>query len=204
MTYLIGNVVSQLIGLKPVELDDAPFIVSLRTSAKASSLKPISSREADQVEYIKNYLDRYVNGDEVYFVVLSSNLSQPIGLVRIHEINEPTTFNWASFIMSDEASPVLAIEVALVIYSIGFDLLQKKICGPFPVEKSNKRLIQFHEEIGMSRVISQTKDQWILETPSSMFHEKISKYRKKKLGTIQYVTYRDRTHEALSTTDHSL
>lgn len=204
MTYLIGNVVSQHIGLKPVGLDDASFIVNLRTSPKASSLNPISGREADQIEYIKSYQERYVNGDEVYFVVLSGNLSQPVGLVRIHEINKPNTFNWASFIMSDEASPVLAIEVALIVYSIGFDLLQKKTCGPFPVEKSNERLIQFHEQIGMSRVVSQTKDQWILETPSSMFFERISKYRKKKLGTIQYVTYRDRTHEALISTDHNL
>lgn len=189
MINLIGKVISTNIVLRPIEVSDAQFVLDLRTSSRADALNPISSNIYDQVRYLTDYRSKYLSGDEIYFVVQVRKDLTNIGLVRVHDLGQPGHFNWASFIMSSEVSPIFAFEVALLVYALGFEYRDKIKCGPFPVEKSNERLIQFHNTIGMSEIVSENDRQYHLVTTRERFEHEIKRFRRRRLGLVEELEF---------------
>lgn len=170
--------------LRSLDISDAELILRIRNSPRGSSLKQISHSLADQQEYMRNYLERFKAGDEVYFAIYSIATQDAIGLVRMTDLKQKTRFNWASLILTAESPPIVAIDTILAVYSIGFELLERRECGPFPVRKDVPRVLKLHQAIGMSQVSSIDDETIYLTTTSTEFKKRIDRYRKMGVGVL--------------------
>ena len=69
--------------LRPVTLDDAPFIVALRTDPLLNRfVHEISPRVEDQIVWLERYFFR---PDDYYFIVEDADSGEPHGAIGIYE-----------------------------------------------------------------------------------------------------------------------
>lgn len=138
------------IELREVEVEDAEFIISLRTD---TNLNRYLSPVLPDVQLQRNWiLDCKSKFDQAYFIVQTKKEEpQPIGTVRLYD---PTGkgFTWGSWILSNEAPTFAAIESALIVYDYGFNVLGFDTAH-FEVLQGNPS-ITFHPRLG-ARVISE-------------------------------------------------
>lgn len=136
----------QYCSLRLVEIEDAEFIVSLRTDEKKSQfLSKTRSSVEKQVEWIEHYKEREREGLEYYFIVEDS-FGQRVGTYRLYDIKSHSATP-GSWIMIDGVELPVTIESVLLMYAFVFESLNKhKII--FDVMKGNKRVIRFHQGYG--------------------------------------------------------
>lgn len=142
------------ISLRPVEVSDAQFILSLRLTHKAA--RQLSSTQADleqQQAWLQSYKKREALGQEHYFIIQDQQQTGQ-GLVRIYDLKQDS-FCWGSWIIHDQAPAHTAIESALLIYEYGFGLLDFPKAH-FDVRKSNPRVLAFHQRLGAQAVAEDT------------------------------------------------
>ena len=175
---------TEKIKLRSLEVSDSELILMIRNSPRGSSLKQTSRLLADQQEYMRNYLERFKIGDEVYFGIYSLATQDAIGLVRMTDLGKEACFNWASLILTAESPPIAAVDTILAVYSIGFELLGRRQCGPFPVRKDAPRVLKLHQTIGMSQVASVDEETIYLTTTSVEFKKRIGRYRRMGVGVL--------------------
>ena len=169
---MIGNhleVQTGIISMRPVLQSDARLIYDLRHSKRGSWLKPTSTDIRDQEKYLKDYLIRFEDNDEVYYVIRDLKLGLDLGVTRITKLNEPEIFGWEGLIISEEASPGVAIDLVYSIYKIGFELLGKKLCGPWGVRKDSERVIRLHQVMGIAEIVSEDEVYWFYHVTSESF-----------------------------------
>ena len=140
-------------GIKESDLQD---LISLRLLKKNNHLTPISPLLEDQLNYYQSYKKKMALGSEIYYKILDKkNPFELIGLVRLTEINSPNKFSWESFIVSDSAPPYIPLDAMMTIYRIGFEKLNKNICGPWTTPINAEKVINLHKKIGMAKEVSQ-------------------------------------------------
>ena len=133
--------------LRLVEPDDAEYIFSLRTDpAYATHLSSVSGTVEDQRAWIRAYKAKEAAGSEFYFVIERRDTGEPCGLVRLYDI-EGDRFTWGSWILDETKPSKAALESAVLIYRVGFDLLAKRI-SVFEVRNENTHTISFHRRFG--------------------------------------------------------
>ena len=72
--------------LRPVTLEDAPFIVELRMDPLLNRyLHEISPRVEDQVAWIERYFER---PEDYYFIIEDADSGEPHGAIGIYDIEE--------------------------------------------------------------------------------------------------------------------
>ncbi|MEI7611257.1 MAG: GNAT family N-acetyltransferase [Betaproteobacteria bacterium] len=129
--------------LRETTVDDADFIVRLRTDAnKSKHLSPT----ADNIGQQKDYICRYLTSRTEYYFIICGWDNNPVGTIRIYDIQNDS-FCWGSWILSDEAPPNASIESALLIYDFAFYSLHYKK-SHFDVRKENQRVVAFHQRFG--------------------------------------------------------
>lgn len=134
------------IQLRTAELNDAEFILNLRTQTeKIKYLSPVEKNLAKQLSWLKSYKLKEQQGEEFYFVIESKD-QEKLGLVRVYDL-KPDSFCWGSWLIKDGAPQSTAIQSALLVYEFGFGHLgyQK---SHFDVRKGNERVILFHQRFG--------------------------------------------------------
>ena len=113
--------VKKNINLRLVSLDDAEFIVKLRSDERKNKyLNKADTNTEKQKEWLKLYKER-------------EKLRQE--------------FCWGSFIIVDEAPFYVAIETVLAVYDFAFYELNFKQ-SHFDVRKQNKQVVDFHKRFG--------------------------------------------------------
>jgi len=134
--------------LRFVNEDDAEFILKLRTDLKLSKfIHKTSSDIEKQKEWIRNYKKREANGEDYYFIFHKNGV--PVGLNRIYWIKEDS-FTTGSWVFDPHAPFECAIQSALIVRIIGFDILGKKIeNGIDGVHKDNVKVIKFNRMLGL-------------------------------------------------------
>ena len=139
-------VLCDTVRLRPVNSQDARFIVELRTNSELSAhLSATSGDLAAQVSWIESYKQREREQRELYLII--ENLDgEPFGVVRIYDI-QAETFTWGSWILGPGKSKTAAIESALSMYEIGFKHFgcQRAV---FSVRLENEHTIAFHRRFG--------------------------------------------------------
>jgi RimJ/RimL family protein N-acetyltransferase len=136
-----GNTVD----LRPVELDDAAFILRLRLDERLN--RHISATDADleaQCEWLRRYKDREREGREYYFIVEGKD-GEPCGTLRLYDFQQDS-FCWGSWIMLP-GNPLGAFESAILAYRCGFENLGFAK-SHFSVDKENSRVVAFHKRFG--------------------------------------------------------
>lgn len=140
----MGLIRGKNINLRPVELEDAEFIVSLRQGKKSKHLSKIRDLEA-QKEWIISYKIAESQGREFYFIIESKN-KERLGTIRVYDFIGDS-FCWGSWVVKDNAPVSTAIESALCIYQYAFGILGFNH-SHFDVRKENTRVVDFHKRFG--------------------------------------------------------
>lgn len=137
--------------LRLVRSDDAEYIHSLRVDPTYNThLSTITGSAEDQRSWIEAYKLREAAGQEGYYMIERLADGLRCGLVRLYGI-EDDQFTWGSWILDENKPHKAALESAVLIYSIGFDLLglSKAV---FEVRRENTHTISFHTRFGATEV----------------------------------------------------
>ena len=102
------------------------------------------------------------------------------------ELDHKNNFNWQSLVVDPSASPLIGIDIMVVIYSIGFEILGRKVCGPWQVLKSFEGIFRIHDFIGMTTQVSETDDAVAMVVHRADFDKHIGRIRLKNLGVIYH------------------
>jgi RimJ/RimL family protein N-acetyltransferase len=133
--------------LRPIDLEDAAFVVALRTNvARARFLHPIPPDIAAQERWLTTYFDR--RGD-YYFVAERESDHRREGLISVYDLDEKThAAEWGRWIFRPDSSASIAAAVQLfdlAFHVIGLDRLLARTVA------EHEALIRFHDSTGATR-----------------------------------------------------
>ncbi len=131
--------------LRPVTLDDASFIVKLRTDpVRSKYINPISDDVLLQIDWLNCYFER--TGD-YYFVVEHIGSRKPEGLISLYDFSDCSA-EWGRWIIESGSS--CAIESAMLIYQLAFEhfSLESVYCRTLEM---NGSVTSFHDSTGAKR-----------------------------------------------------
>lgn len=135
------------INLRDITVDDAEFVLALRTDeTKSRFLHKTDPDLQKQIDYIRSYKERT---DQWYFIITDKS-GRRLGTVRIYDVVNNDDFCWGSWMIVDDAPRTVALESALLIYDYAFDVLGFSKCH-FDVRLGNVRVQRFHEMMGAHR-----------------------------------------------------
>jgi RimJ/RimL family protein N-acetyltransferase len=141
----VAHVVGKTLNFRNATVDDAAFILSLRTDAEKSRyLSTVNGELAQQEAWLACYA---TTDDQAYFII--EYQGKPIGTVRLYD-PQGESFCWGSWILHSSSPCQAAIESALMVYAYAVDHLGFK-ASHFDVRKGNERVWQFHERFGAHR-----------------------------------------------------
>ena len=141
-----ARIVGKTLSFRDAKLDDAAFILSLRTDTEKSRyLSAVSGELAEQQAWLKRYTQ---TDDQAYFIIEYQD--NPIGTVRLYD-PQGDSFCWGSWILHSSRPSQAAMESALMVYAYAVDHLGF-MAAHFDVRKGNERVWQFHERFGATRV----------------------------------------------------
>ena len=135
------------LSLRLVQPQDAAYIHALRmNSAYNTHLSTVSDSVQDQADWITSYKTREAAGSEYYYVIERRKDARPCGVVRLYDITSDQ-FTWGSWILDHNKPPKAALESAVLIYKLGFQVLGKT-ASVFDVRRDNLNTLAFHRRFG--------------------------------------------------------
>ena len=133
------------LNVRMVVEEDAEFILNLRVDPDLGNYMRTVSNEIDvQVEWIREYKKRELEGIEYYFIYFRNGL--PLGVNRMTNIREDSWMG-ASLIFKKDSGAGTSILATLIQYHIGFEILDKSVHFGDQL-KSNKKAIRFNKFLG--------------------------------------------------------
>lgn len=153
------SAMAKTIKFRLITIDDAEFILSLRTDGNLNKhLSQTSSSVAQQKEWILNYKKREGKGDEYYFIICRNDNDEAVGTVRLYDfINDKKSFCWGSWILNENKTKYAAMESAFLVYQIAFEKLGFERAH-FDVRRENIKVIAFHQKMGAEIVAENNLD----------------------------------------------
>jgi RimJ/RimL family protein N-acetyltransferase len=152
-------------------VDDAAFILALRTDAKKGEF--LSSTAPDLLRQ-RDWLARYASDNgQVYFIICRLD-GEPVGTVRLYD-QRGDSFCWGSWIKSDGAPSGFGVESALMVYDFALQLDFTR--AHFDVRKQNVSVCQFHERFG-ARKVDENADDNFYEMSNDAIKGALLQYRK--------------------------
>lgn len=149
-TRRLRSVVTDTVALRFVEPADAGFILALRRDpALGRNLSATAGGVAEQERWIRAYKAREAAGTEAYFIVVARADGAPVGCVRLYDVGA-VAFTWGSWILGPGKPKTAAIETALGVYEVGFNVFGCRE-SVFDVRLANARTLAFHERFGAER-----------------------------------------------------
>lgn len=156
--------------LRLIRPDDAEYVYGLRTDPTYNQhLSEVSGTIDDQRRWIEKYKVREKDLLELYYVIERTDGTR-CGLVRLYGIT-PENFTWGSWILDKNKPFKAAIESAVLIYVIGFEILDipKAV---FDVRKDNAHTISFHERFNAIRTHENKQDVFFEYSRSRFLNDK--------------------------------
>ena len=142
--------------LRLITPEDASYVHGLRMNpAYNQHLSEVQGTAEDQRRWIEGYKTREVEGREFYYVIERKG-GQPCGVVRLYDI-DAESFTWGSWILDAGKPPKAALESALLIYQIAFDLLGMDQAH-FDVRRDNESTLAFHRRFGATETYNTQTD----------------------------------------------
>lgn len=170
---------AKTINLRIVNIDDASFIYSLRTSDVFNKhLSTTSGAIYDQQKWIEKYKAREDKGEEYYFIIERKDNAIPIGTIRMYDFRKnPSSFCWGSWILNENKTASAALESALLIYKFAFNSLNFEQ-SHFDVRNDNEKVIAFHKKFGAEMIIKNELDSFFIYKKEAFINseDKFKKY----------------------------
>ena len=171
------RIMGKALTFRDADVDDAAFILSLRTDEKKSQyLSAVSTDISAQQAWLASYASAT---DQAYFIIEYQD--EPIGTIRLYDAQEDS-FCWGSWILKDGRPSHAAIESALVVYAYAVDYLGFKRAH-FTVHKGNQRVWEFHERFGAQRV-DEAEGEYLYSVSSTAIEQSRIKYAKFLAGSV--------------------
>jgi RimJ/RimL family protein N-acetyltransferase len=134
--------------LRPVTLEDAEFIVEVRTSdvERSRYLNPISSDVGCQRDWLNAYFQRE---NDYYWVIENQRSQRHDGLVGIYNVQpQQRKAEWGRWVL--RPGSLAAVESALLVYRAAFELLNLDSVYCLTVA-GNAPVVSFHDSCGLHR-----------------------------------------------------
>jgi RimJ/RimL family protein N-acetyltransferase len=133
--------------LRPVDNDDAAFIVELRSNPALNRFLHASSTcVKDQLAWLATYYER---GGDYYFVVERKDNGQSEGLISIYDIDpRECSGYWGRWIL--RPGSLAAVESVWLIFRVAFELLELDSIYSRTVAE-NKKVVSFHDSYSLGR-----------------------------------------------------
>jgi RimJ/RimL family protein N-acetyltransferase len=133
--------------LRPVTLEDAPFIVALRTNPHLNRfIHENSGIVEDQVAWLEYYFGRF---DDYYFIIEDVDSGESRGTIGLYNLaSDSSEAEWGRWII--QPLSMAALESAWLIYEVGFSLLQLKRVYCRSISQ-NTASVSFHDTFGARR-----------------------------------------------------
>jgi RimJ/RimL family protein N-acetyltransferase len=152
-------------------INDAAFIIEIRTDMKKSAHISKTSKDIKQQEA---WLEKYSKDrEQIYFVILNRE-QERVGTVRLYD-KKNDSFSWGSWILKDGVASSYAIESALLVYhfalSLGFERAH------FDVRKGNESVWKFHERFGAVKTF-ETNELFLYSISLEAIKKSLKKYRR--------------------------
>lgn len=136
--------------LRPVEVADAAFILTLRLDDRFKTfLSAVSPDLEAQKTWITNYKMDEQSGVQYYFIIERLDGTR-CGTVRVYDL-KTDSFCWGSWILNENKTRYAALESAFLVYDFGFTHLGYKK-SHFDVMKGNLGVIKFHTRMGATKI----------------------------------------------------
>lgn len=144
--------------LKSVELSDAEFILSLRQDQRLNKhISPTLNDLEIQIEWLNSYFERNRKEEEYYFLIIDTDDNQPVGTVRVYNIEGQEQAEWGSWLIKPGMSPKIALESVCLVYNFIFNELGIKN-AVFSVRNENKSVLRFHRNYGATELNQDESD----------------------------------------------
>ncbi len=169
--------------LHQINLKDAGLIFRLRTS-RAEFIEKTPGNVSHQQDYIKKYLNSFYKKEQIYFKVYDIKLCRFVGVFRLTKLNSRVDFSWESAVFENNCSPNTFLDAMIITYRIGFEYLNRKLCGPWKVMINNKRMMKIHYIMGMTQIIETGQNYFRIQVKSEDYYSKIERYRKLRFGNL--------------------
>lgn len=133
--------------LRPVTLEDAAFIVELRSDPLLNRyLHEISPRVEDQVGWLERYFAR---PDDYYFIVEDADSGERHGTIGIYDFEEKAAgAQWGRWILKHDS--MAALESAWLVCEAGFSKLRLASLSSRTLVE-NPKVVSFHDSFGACR-----------------------------------------------------
>jgi hypothetical protein len=136
--------------LRTVEINDAEFILSLRSNEKLGRfISPTDIDIEKQRDWIKLYKKREEKKTEFYFITIDEQGNR-YGVNRIYNFDE-TSFESGSWLFSPEAPVGMSILSDLIGRSFAFEDLGYKFCR-FEVKKDNFTVVKYSKQFNLNSI----------------------------------------------------
>ena len=170
------KILGKHINLRLVNLEDAEFILNLRTK-KGEFLSKTDIDVGKQIEWLKEYKKRESKNLEYYFIVESKE-SVRLGTIRVYEMDfEGKKFTFGSFIIDGEISPKYsALEAIVMTFNFAFNQLGFQICF-FDCRKNNDHANAFYLRFG-AKIINEDGLDFYYEYDDELFKKNHNQYIK--------------------------
>jgi RimJ/RimL family protein N-acetyltransferase len=146
LTANLTRVSGPNLNLRLIELEDADYVYELRTDPSYNRhLSQVRSSADEQRRWIEAYKVRESDVRELYYVIERKDGTR-CGVVRIYGI-EADCFTWGSWILDKNKPQKAALESAVLVYTIGFDVLGLPEAR-FEVQRGNEHTLAFHRRFG--------------------------------------------------------
>ncbi len=137
------------LALRLVALEDAEYIHGLRVNPTYNQhLSEVCGTAEDQRAWIERYKSREAALEEFYYIIERLDGTR-CGTVRLYDIKDDC-FTWGSWILDENKPRKGALESAVLIYLIGFELIGKKR-AVFDVRNDNTHTLDFHLRFGAKK-----------------------------------------------------
>jgi RimJ/RimL family protein N-acetyltransferase len=138
----------QAFRLRPIALDDAPFVLALRTDERAAGrLHAVSGRLEDQVAWLDAYFER---AEDWCWIVERIRDGNPEGMLGVYALDRAAgSAEWGRWIL--RAGSLAAPESALLVYEIAFEELALNEVHCRTVA-TNASVLSFHDRAGLRRL----------------------------------------------------
>jgi RimJ/RimL family protein N-acetyltransferase len=131
--------------LRPAEIRDSAFILSLRTDPELSRfINPTSDRLEDQEAWMERYFQR---PNDYYWMIVRTATDEAEGAVAIYDVDQTGhQAEWGRWVL--RKGSLAAVESTLLVYRAGFDVLglHRMYCHTVSV---NRSVVSYHTSCGL-------------------------------------------------------
>lgn len=177
-----SKVIGKTVVLRNATVDDAEFILGLRTDPVKGRFLSATSND---VEMQKAWLAKYAGDNSQVYFIIEDMQGERYGTVRLYD-QQGDSFCWGSWILREGRPSGFAYESALMVYS--FALTLGFTACHFDVRKGNESVWQFHERFGAVRS-GETELDYLYTISLEAINAALAKYRKQLPDGVRVIPY---------------